>query len=147
VIYGQWNVKPLFFVHSRRFIRRCKQGVLQFVILKPILVLAAFILYYFHLYEDGSFSPGGGYLYITLIYFVSYSGGLGSLVLFYVACKDLLMPFRALPKFVLVKSVVFLTYWQVSCSKFTVSVYYHCWAVVNLNLHTTSVFIFYSTIQ
>lgn len=103
-------------VHSRRFIRRCKQGVLQFVILKPILVLAAFVLYYFHLYEDGSFSPGGGYLYITLIYFVSYSGGLGSLVLFYVACKDLLMPFRALPKFVLVKSVVFLTYWQVSCS-------------------------------
>lgn len=98
----------------RRFIRRCKQGVLQFVILKPVLVLAAFILYYFHMYEDGSFSARGGYLYITLIYTVSYSAALGSLVLFYVACKDLLMPFRALPKFVLVKSVVFLTYWQVS---------------------------------
>jgi hypothetical protein len=33
-------------------------------------------------------------------------------VLFYVACRDLLRPFRPLPKFILIKSVVFLTYWQ-----------------------------------
>jgi hypothetical protein len=45
---------------------------------------------------------------------MSYSAALGALVLFYVACRDLLTPFKALPKFILVKSVVFLTYWQVS---------------------------------
>lgn len=98
----------------RRFIRRCKQGVLQFVILKPLLVLSAFILYYNNKYEEGSFYIGGGYLYITLIYTMSYSAALGALVLFYVACRDLLTPYKALPKFILVKSVVFLTYWQVS---------------------------------
>ncbi|GLJ19213.1 hypothetical protein SUGI_0345220 [Cryptomeria japonica] len=52
-----------------RFIRRCKQGGLQFVILKPILVAVTFIL-------------------------------------------DLLRPFNPVPKFVIIKSVVFLTYWQ-----------------------------------
>ncbi len=87
--------------------------MLQFVILKPVLVLAAFILFYFGLYEDGSFTAAGGYLYITLIYTLSYSAALCSLVLFYVACRDLLRPFRPLPKFILIKSVVFLTYWQV----------------------------------
>lgn len=95
-----------------RFIRRCKQGVLQFVILKPLLVLAAFILYYNDKYEEGSFYIGGGYLYITIVYTFSYSAALGALVLFYVACRDLLTPYKALPKFILVKSVVFLTYWQ-----------------------------------
>lgn len=36
-----------------------------------------------------------------------------ALALFYVACKDLLQPFNPVPKFVIIKSVVFLTYWQV----------------------------------
>jgi len=35
------------------------------------------------------------------------------LALFYVACKDLLQPFNPVPKFIIIKSVVFLTYWQV----------------------------------
>ena len=36
-----------------------------------------------------------------------------ALVLFYMACKDLLQPFNPVPKFIIIKSVVFLTYWQV----------------------------------
>ncbi|KAK8966403.1 hypothetical protein KSP40_PGU018459 [Platanthera guangdongensis] len=35
-----------------------------------------------------------------------------ALALFYVACRDLLRPYNPVPKFVLIKSVVFLTYWQ-----------------------------------
>ncbi|KAJ7568430.1 hypothetical protein O6H91_01G032600 [Diphasiastrum complanatum] len=94
------------------FIRRCKQGGLQFVILKPILVAATFILYSKKKYEDGNFSAKQGYLYITLIYTVSYSLALYALILFYFSCKDLLRPFRPVPKFIIIKSVVFLTYWQ-----------------------------------
>ena len=96
------------------FIRRCKQGGLQFVILKPLLVAATFILYSKNKYEDGNFSAKQAYLYITIIYTISYSLALFSLVLFYVACKDLLRPFKPVPKFIIIKSVVFLTYWQVS---------------------------------
>ncbi|KAG8363990.1 hypothetical protein BUALT_Bualt19G0079800 [Buddleja alternifolia] len=95
-----------------RFIRRCKQGCLQFVILKPILVIVTFILYAKGKYEDGNFNPMQSYLYLTIIYTISYSVALYALALFYVACRDLLQPFNPVPKFIIIKSVVFLTYWQ-----------------------------------
>ncbi|XP_057808740.1 probable inactive DNA (cytosine-5)-methyltransferase DRM3 [Salvia miltiorrhiza] len=34
------------------------------------------------------------------------------LALFYVACRDLLQPFNPVPNFIIIKYVVFLTYWQ-----------------------------------
>uniref|UniRef100_A0A453MBF8 Transmembrane protein 184A n=1 Tax=Aegilops tauschii subsp. strangulata TaxID=200361 RepID=A0A453MBF8_AEGTS len=95
-----------------RFIRRCKQGCLQFVILKPILVVITFILYAKGKYEDGNFSVNQSYLYITIIYTISYSMALYALALFYAACRDLLRPYNPVPKFIIIKSVVFLTYWQ-----------------------------------
>ncbi|XP_008798631.1 transmembrane protein 184A [Phoenix dactylifera] len=95
-----------------RFIRRCKQGGLQFVILKPVLVVITFILYAKGKYEDGNFSVDQAYLYITIMYTISYSMALYALALFYVACRDLLRPFNPVPKFIIIKSVVFLTYWQ-----------------------------------
>ncbi|KAG2719656.1 hypothetical protein I3760_02G000300 [Carya illinoinensis] len=95
-----------------RFIRRCKQGCLQFVILKPILVAVTLILYAKGKYKDGNFSPNQSYLYLTIIYTISYTMALYALALFYMACKDLLQPFNPVPKFILIKSVVFLTYWQ-----------------------------------
>ncbi|XP_050381131.1 uncharacterized protein LOC126798259 [Argentina anserina] len=95
-----------------RFIRRCKQGCLQFVILKPALAAITLILYAKGKYADGNFSPNQSYLYLTMIYTVSYSMALYALALFYVACRDLLQPFNPVPKFIIIKSVVFLTYWQ-----------------------------------
>uniref|UniRef100_A0A0A0LGL5 Uncharacterized protein n=1 Tax=Cucumis sativus TaxID=3659 RepID=A0A0A0LGL5_CUCSA len=97
---------------KKRFIRRCKQGCLQFVILKPILVAVTLILYAKGKYEDGNFNPKQSYLYLTIIYTISYTMALYALALFYVACKDLLQPFNPVPKFIIIKSVVFLTYWQ-----------------------------------
>lgn len=95
-----------------RFIRRCKQGCLQFVILKPILAAVTLILYAKGKYKDGNFSPNQSYLYLTIIYTLSYTMALYVLALFYIACKDLLQPFNPVPKFIIIKSVVFLTYWQ-----------------------------------
>lgn len=95
-----------------RFIRRCKQGALQFVILKPILVIITFVFYAKGKYEDGNFSTNQAYLYITIIYTVSYTVALYALALFYLACRDPLRPFNPVPKFIMIKSVVFLTYWQ-----------------------------------
>lgn len=95
-----------------RFIRKCKQGCLQFVILKPILVVVTLILYAKGKYKDGNFNPKQSYLYLTIIYTFSYTMALYALALFYVACKDLLQPFNPVPKFIIIKSVVFLTYWQ-----------------------------------
>uniref|UniRef100_A0A7N0U765 Transmembrane protein 184A n=1 Tax=Kalanchoe fedtschenkoi TaxID=63787 RepID=A0A7N0U765_KALFE len=95
-----------------RFIRRCKQGCLQFVILIPILAVISLVLYTKEKFRDGNFNPSQAYLYLTIIYTISYTSALYALALFYVACRDLLQPFNPVPKFVLIKSVVFLTYWQ-----------------------------------
>ncbi|KAL6545661.1 hypothetical protein OROGR_009535 [Orobanche gracilis] len=101
-----------FLMLPRCFIRRCKRGCLQFVILKPILVTITIILYAKGKYEDGNFNPRQSYLYLTIVYTISYSVALYALALFYVACRDLLQPFNPVPKFIIIKSVVFLTYWQ-----------------------------------
>lgn len=115
------SIKPSWFLMTcclppmpldGRFIRRCKQGGLQFIILKPILLVVTFMLYAKGRYQDGIFDTKQGYLYVTIIYTISYSLALYALLLFYVACRDLLQPFKPVPKFVIIKSVVFLTYWQ-----------------------------------
>jgi len=52
------------------------------------------------------------YLYITIIYNVSISLALYALFMFYCATKVQLQPFDPVLKFLTVKSVVFLSYWQ-----------------------------------
>ena len=55
------------------------------------------------------------YLWIAIIYNVTYSLALYALLLFYLGTHDLLAPFNPLLKFAMVKLVVFLTFWQVLC--------------------------------
>ena len=70
------------------------------------------ILQFLNLYEDGNWSPGNAYIYVTLIYNLSISVALYALFLFYFATKDLLRPYEPVLKFFTVKSVIFLSYWQ-----------------------------------
>lgn len=53
------------------------------------------------------------YLWITILYNVTYSLALYALLLFYLGAHDLLLPYNPLLKFALVKLVIFLTFWQV----------------------------------
>lgn len=54
------------------------------------------------------------YLWITIVYNITYTVALYALLLFYMGAHDLLAPYNPLLKFILVKSVIFLTFWQVS---------------------------------
>lgn len=54
------------------------------------------------------------YLWITIVYNITYTVALYALLLFYLGAHDLLAPYNPLLKFVLVKSVIFMTFWQVS---------------------------------
>lgn len=47
------------------------------------------------------------------MYNITYTVALYGLLLFYMGTHELLAPFKPLLKFILVKSVIFLTYWQV----------------------------------
>ncbi|XP_071960220.1 transmembrane protein 184B-like isoform X2 [Antedon mediterranea] len=94
------------------FLRFCKQATLQFCIIKPMMALATLILLPFDKYSDGDFSPTEGYLYITIIYNISVSLSLYALFLFYHATKDLLSAYNPVLKFAMVKSVIFVSFWQ-----------------------------------
>ncbi|XP_076815838.1 transmembrane protein 184A-like isoform X2 [Clavelina lepadiformis] len=93
-------------------LRFCKQATLQFCIIKPPLAIITLILQSYDLYRDGDFNVHSGYLYITIIYNISVSFALFALALFYYATQDILRPYDPVLKFIVVKSVIFLSFWQ-----------------------------------
>ncbi|XP_022111318.1 transmembrane protein 184B-like [Acanthaster planci] len=98
--------------YSIGFLRFCKQATLQFCFVKPIMVVITLVLLPFGKYSDGNFSVVDGYLYITIIYNISVSLALYAMFLFYFATRDLLSAFRPVPKFFMVKSIIFVSFWQ-----------------------------------
>ncbi|XP_001513672.2 transmembrane protein 184A [Ornithorhynchus anatinus] len=98
--------------YSIGFLRFCKQATLQFCIVKPIMSLVTIILQMFGKYHDGDFNIHSGYLYVTIIYNISVSLALYALFLFYFATKELLRPFEPVLKFLTIKAVIFLSFWQ-----------------------------------
>lgn len=53
-----------------------------------------------------------GYLYITMIYNVSITLALYALFLFYFATKEQLRKYDPVLKFLTVKAIIFLSFWQ-----------------------------------
>ncbi|NXD10672.1 T184A protein, partial [Nothocercus nigrocapillus] len=98
--------------YSIGFLRFCKQATLQFCIVKPLMAIVTIILQAFGKYHDGDFNVHSGYLYITIIYNFSVSLALYALFLFYFATMDLLRPFKPVLKFITIKAVIFLSFWQ-----------------------------------
>ncbi|KAG9342989.1 hypothetical protein JZ751_015205 [Albula glossodonta] len=98
--------------YSIGFLRFCKQATLQFCVVKPIMAVITILLQAFGKYHDGDFNVTGGYLYITIIYNFSVSLALYALFLFYFATSDLLRPYEPVLKFLTIKSVIFLSFWQ-----------------------------------
>eukprot|EP00803_Ostreobium_quekettii_P010511 evm.model.scf_63.20 EVM.evm.TU.scf_63.20 scf_63:139344-146569(+) len=95
-----------------QFIRHTKQGVLQFVLLKPVLAILILILDYKDHYNEGNWDASDGYLWVQIVYNVLYTLALYSLVVFYQGTEELLAPFHPLIKFLLIKAVIFFTFWQ-----------------------------------
>ncbi|XP_010893858.4 transmembrane protein 184ba isoform X2 [Esox lucius] len=98
--------------YSIGFLRFCKQATLQFCVVKPLMAMVTVILQAFGKYRDGDFNVNSGYLYVSIIYNISVSLSLYALFLFYFSTRHLLSPYRPLLKFFMVKSVIFLSFWQ-----------------------------------
>lgn len=94
------------------FLRSCKKATLQFCFMKPIMAAITLILESSDSYADGDFRPDRGYLYITIVYNVSYTIALYGLFLFYNATKELLAVYHPVLKFLTVKFIVFMSFWQ-----------------------------------
>jgi len=99
-------------VLDHRFLRLCKQWTIQFVFLKPIMAAATIVLDMNGLYVKDTYSLTGGFLYVQVVYNISYTLALYGLGLFYGACKQVLAPHRPIRKFLVVKAVIFLSFWQ-----------------------------------
>nr|XP_037863370.1 transmembrane protein 184B isoform X1 [Chlorocebus sabaeus] len=98
--------------YSIGFLRFCKQATLQFCVVKPLMAVSTVVLQAFGKYRDGDFDVTSGYLYVTIIYNISVSLALYALFLFYFATRELLSPYSPVLKFFMVKSVIFLSFWQ-----------------------------------
>ncbi|XP_019368484.1 PREDICTED: transmembrane protein 184A isoform X2 [Gavialis gangeticus] len=109
-VYGTCCLRGMSY--SIGFLRFCKQATLQFCIVKPLMAIVTIILQAFRKYHDGDFNIHSGYLYITIIYNFSVSLALYALFLFYFATMELLRPFEPVLKFLTIKAVVFLSFWQ-----------------------------------
>lgn len=98
--------------YSIRFLRFCMQSTLQFCFVKPVVAIVIIVLEALGLYNEGNWDPQYGYIYCTLIYNVSVSLALYGLVLFYTATQPLLSKYHPVLKFLCIKSVIFLSFWQ-----------------------------------
>ena len=94
------------------FLRCTMAGTLQYCVLKLIMAVATFILELTDHYGAGEFNWSDGYPYISLVTNASQIWAIYCLVLFYVALKQDLAPIKPVPKFIVVKAIVFATWWQ-----------------------------------
>lgn len=102
-------------IHTDKiFFLRMKQGVFQFVIIKPITAVLSLAADHFGIYDDGSFALNRWFIYLSLINNISVTISLTCLVLFYSTTEDRLKPYRPLSKFVCIKAILFFSFWQ-SC--------------------------------
>lgn len=74
--------------------------------------LIAVTLNQFGAYGDGEIDWEKGYVYIALVQNFTQLASLYALVWLYVAMKNELAPFKPMSKFIVVKAVVFFTFWQ-----------------------------------
>lgn len=94
------------------FIERCKQGVLQYTILRPITTIVALICELSGRYHEGNFSPAYAWVWIVFINNASQIWALYCLLLFYMATREELKPIHPVSKLWCVKLVVFASFWQ-----------------------------------
>lgn len=91
---------------------RMRQGVVQFVIVKPFLSILMMLLKLFGLYDEGYIAWTSSYLWFSIAYNFSVCIAMYWLLIFYFQMSNDLKPYRPMPKFICVKSIIFLTFWQ-----------------------------------
>jgi len=93
-------------------VRRCRQGVTTYIIWRPLCSAIAVVLEARGEFEEGSLALDRGYIYTTSIVWLSQMWALYCLVVFYRVFREDLAPMNPVGKFIIVKSVVFFTFWQ-----------------------------------
>ena len=95
------------------FLRLCRHGVINYVVIRPVTSLLAFIADSNGKYGDGQIlNPWVAYPYLVFINNLSQAWAMYCLILLYKVMNRELAPLRPFYKFVSVKAVVFFSFWQ-----------------------------------
>jgi len=97
---------------SAKWVFYFKVGLLQYCWINPLCCGIAVVLNLAGVYNNGVWAFNAGYPYITIIINISQIVALYFLVAFYMNTKDALKPFKPLPKFLVIKLIVFFIFWQ-----------------------------------
>eukprot|EP00004_Rigifila_ramosa_P018131 TRINITY_DN4479_c0_g1_i4.p1 TRINITY_DN4479_c0_g1~~TRINITY_DN4479_c0_g1_i4.p1 ORF type:complete len:303 (-),score=63.97 TRINITY_DN4479_c0_g1_i4:445-1353(-) len=100
-----WSSEPQF-----RY--NIKYGVFQYVLIRLVTAVATFILELLDAYNDGEFRVDAGYPWIALLVNLSQMYALYALVMFYLSIRAPLAHYNPGAKFLCIKVVVFVTFWQ-----------------------------------
>jgi len=98
---------------SLQILRFCKRVTLQFCLVRPLVSIMELVMFKVGLYDhEEAFSLHSAPLFVTFAYNISISLALYGLALFYICTKKLLESQRPLMKFVSVKGIILVSYWQ-----------------------------------
>ncbi|KAJ3392112.1 hypothetical protein HDU84_004821 [Entophlyctis sp. JEL0112] len=103
------RLDPYFYPASPTFLQSNKAGVIQYVVVRPIMTVVALITQLLSRYCAESMAVMYGHFWYMLFNFVSVSFCMYSLVVLYFTVKDDIAEHRPLPKFLSIKLVIFLT--------------------------------------
>ncbi|KAJ3357381.1 hypothetical protein HDU83_007312 [Entophlyctis luteolus] len=103
------RVDPYYYPSSPTFLQSNKAGVIQYVVVRPVMTFVALITQLLNVYCAESLNVAYGHFWYMLFNFVSVSICMYSLVVLYLTVKDDIADHRPLPKFVSIKLVIFLT--------------------------------------
>eukprot|EP00796_Vickermania_ingenoplastis_P006630 gene6630-4750_t len=110
------HVFPLCYLEPIRvsplFVQKCRLCLFQFMVVKPLVTIGIVVLEAKGWMGDSLLDPTKGYFWTTLVYNVSITVAFTALLYFYSGLKDLMEGKNALMKFLCVKSVIFLSFWQ-----------------------------------
>lgn len=99
---------------GKSFMLSCKHGILQYVVIRPITTMIAFISQIFGFYGEQNYIPTSGYTYPVLLIINNFSQATAmySLIIFYTGYRQELQPMQPLAKFLSIKLVVFFSFFQ-----------------------------------
>lgn len=97
---------------GHEFLRRCKAGVFQYVVIRFCLTILALSLHCLGWYDEGNYSLKSSFVWMTLVNCVSQTWALYSLLMFYHCSQKDLLTMRPFAKFMCIKVVIFFSWWQ-----------------------------------
>ncbi|RZF47027.1 hypothetical protein LSTR_LSTR013818 [Laodelphax striatellus] len=96
----------------KELVLKCKHGILQYCVVRPVTTGIAFVCHLKGIYGDGEFKSDVAYPYIIIINNISQFVAMFFLARFYKANRPELAPMHPIGKFFCIKAVIFFSFLQ-----------------------------------